>query len=70
MQLYFPQVQRRRRGGGGGGGDFKSSPVYSLACDSRYLFVATDHNVHVFDFKVDCAVSRDYKDLFRHMYRV
>ncbi|KAM7356441.1 F-box/WD repeat-containing protein 4 [Cochliomyia hominivorax] len=67
MQLYFPQVQRRGRGGGG---DVKSSPVYSLACDSRYLFVATDRNVHVLDFKVDCAVSRDYRDIFRHTYRI
>ncbi|XP_037821362.1 F-box/WD repeat-containing protein 4-like [Lucilia sericata] len=68
MQLYFPQINRRRRANGGG--EFKSSPVYSLACDCRYLFVATDHNVHVLDFKVDCAVSRDYRDIFRQMYRI
>lgn len=66
MQLYFPQEQRKKRRGA----EFKSSPVYSIACDSRYLFVATDHNVHVLDFKVDCAVSRDYSDLFRQKFRV
>ncbi|TMW51558.1 hypothetical protein DOY81_003345 [Sarcophaga bullata] len=60
MQLYFPQLHKRRRGGGG---EFVSSPVHSLACDSRYLFLATDHNVHVLDFKVDCALSRDYRDV-------
>ncbi|XP_065358896.1 F-box/WD repeat-containing protein 4 [Calliphora vicina] len=64
MQLYFPQVQSRQRG------DFKSSPVYSLVCDSRYLFVATDRNVHVLDFKVDCAVRKDYRDIFRQMHRI
>lgn len=56
-QLYFPQLQKRRRG------EYVSSPVHSLVCDSRYLFVATDHNVHVLDFKVDCALSRDYRDV-------
>ncbi|XP_013119295.2 F-box/WD repeat-containing protein 4 [Stomoxys calcitrans] len=55
MQLYFPHFQGKERG------DFRTSPVYSIACDSRYMFVATDRKVHVLDFKVDgCAVSRDY----------
>lgn len=65
MQLYFPQIKNSRRGI-----DYRSSPVYSLACDSRYLFVATDHNLHVLDFKVDCAVSRDYRELFRQSHRI
>ena len=60
MQLYFPQLHKRRKRSGG---EFVSSPVHSLVCDSRYLFLATDHNVHVLDFKVDCALSRDYRDV-------
>lgn len=59
MQLYFPYRKRQ-----------SSSPVYSIACDSRYLFVATDHNLRVFDFKADCAVSRDYRNIFSEMKRI
>lgn len=59
MQLYFPNFQ------GKGRRDYRSSPVYSLACDSRYLFVGTDRDMHVLDFKVNCAVSRDYSNFIR-----
>ncbi|XP_075164122.1 uncharacterized protein LOC142236739 [Haematobia irritans] len=57
IQLYFPHSQGKQRG------DIRS-PVYSIACDSRYLFVATDRNVHVLDFTVDScsSVSRDYSN--------
>lgn len=50
IQLYFPGRTRQHR----------SSPVYSLACDSQYMFVATDHNLRVFDFKTNYGVQRDY----------
>ncbi|XP_053953759.1 F-box/WD repeat-containing protein 4 [Anastrepha ludens] len=56
QQLYFPRRSRRSKN--------QSSPVYSLACDNRYLFVATDHNLRVFDFKYNCEECRDYRDIF------
>ncbi|XP_017081058.1 F-box/WD repeat-containing protein 4 [Drosophila eugracilis] len=54
VQLYFPGRTRQHNG---------LSPVYSLACDSRYMFVATDHNLRVFDFKASCGIRRDYSSI-------
>ncbi|XP_011205750.3 F-box/WD repeat-containing protein 4 [Bactrocera dorsalis] len=56
QQLYFPRRSKKARN--------QSSPVYSIACDNRYLFIATDQNIRVFDFKEDCAESRDYRNIF------
>ncbi|KAH8300402.1 hypothetical protein KR018_004377, partial [Drosophila ironensis] len=56
VQLYYPGRTRQHNG---------LSPVYSLACDSRYMFVATDHNLRVFDFKTSFGTSRDYSKLGR-----
>ncbi|XP_030380041.1 F-box/WD repeat-containing protein 4 [Scaptodrosophila lebanonensis] len=55
VQLYFPSRTRLHN---------SSSPVYSLTCDNRYLFVATDHNLRVFDFKVACGIQRDYSNIY------
>ncbi|KAH8255944.1 hypothetical protein KR026_003003 [Drosophila bipectinata] len=54
VQLYFGGRTRVHNG---------LSPVYSLACDSRYLFIATDHNLRVFDFKTSCGTTRDYSNI-------
>ncbi|KAH8350992.1 hypothetical protein KR067_010511 [Drosophila pandora] len=54
VQLYFPGRTRLHNG---------LSPVYSLACDSQYMFVATDHNLRVFDFKTSCGTTRDYSNI-------
>ncbi|XP_017059658.1 F-box/WD repeat-containing protein 4 [Drosophila ficusphila] len=54
VQLYFPGRTRQHNG---------FSPVYSLACDSQYMFVATDHNLRVFDFKANCGIQRDYSNI-------
>ncbi|KAI8036613.1 F-box/WD repeat-containing protein 4 [Drosophila gunungcola] len=54
VQLYFPGRTRQHNG---------LSPVYSLACDSQYMFVATDHNLRVFDFKSNCGIQRDYSNI-------
>ncbi|XP_060656682.1 F-box/WD repeat-containing protein 4 [Drosophila nasuta] len=53
IQLYFPGRTRQHH---------RSSPVYSLACDSQYMFVATDHNLRVFDFRTNYGIKRDYSD--------
>ncbi|XP_037907404.1 F-box/WD repeat-containing protein 4 isoform X2 [Hermetia illucens] len=53
MQMYFPALRRSQ-----------GSPVYSVTCDSRYLFVVTDHNLRVLDFKADWATVRDYRNIF------
>ncbi|XP_055856338.1 F-box/WD repeat-containing protein 4 [Episyrphus balteatus] len=58
VQIYFPSARNGR-----------SSPVYSIACDSRYLFVATDRNLRVLDFKADWAANRDYRNLFKTVIR-
>ncbi|KAL7734485.1 hypothetical protein ACLKA6_010805 [Drosophila palustris] len=58
IQLYFPARTRQHR----------SSPVYSLACDSQYMFVATDHNLRVFDFKTNYGVERDYSIFHDYQY--
>ncbi|XP_022215399.1 F-box/WD repeat-containing protein 4 [Drosophila obscura] len=55
VQLFFPGRTRQQN---------CQSPVYSLACDSQYLFVATDHNLRVFDFKANCGVRRDYSRIY------
>lgn len=55
IQLYFPGRNTGRQ-------QYGTSPVYSLACDSQYMFVATDHNLRVFDFGTNYAVQRDYSD--------
>lgn len=55
-QVYFPSTRNGR-----------TSPVYSIACDSRYLFVATDRNLRVLDFKANWAASRDYRNLFKNV---
>ncbi|EDW72849.1 uncharacterized protein Dwil_GK17228 [Drosophila willistoni] len=55
VQLYFPGRTRQHN---------SRSPVYSLACDSRYMFVATDHNLRVFDFKTNCGIQRDYANMY------
>ncbi|KAH8356781.1 hypothetical protein KR200_011831 [Drosophila serrata] len=54
VQLYFPGRTRQHNG---------FSPVYSLSCDSQYMFVATDHNLRVFDFKASCGIRRDYSKI-------
>ncbi|XP_016997098.2 F-box/WD repeat-containing protein 4 [Drosophila takahashii] len=54
VQLYFPSRTREHKG---------FSPVYSLACDSQYMFVATDHNLRVFDFKSNRGIRRDYSNI-------
>nr|XP_016924644.1 F-box/WD repeat-containing protein 4 [Drosophila suzukii] len=54
VQLYFPGRTREHKA---------FSPVYSLACDSQYMFVATDHNLRVFDFKANCGIRRDYSNI-------
>ncbi|XP_023160138.1 F-box/WD repeat-containing protein 4 [Drosophila hydei] len=53
IQLYFPGRNTGRQ-------QYRTSPVYSLACDSQYMFVATDHNLRVFDFTTNYGVQRDY----------
>ncbi|XP_067643970.1 F-box/WD repeat-containing protein 4 isoform X2 [Eurosta solidaginis] len=62
QQLYFPRRTKRAKN--------QSSPVYSLACDNRYLFVATDHNLRVFDFKENYAERRDYSNVFSDKRRI
>uniref|UniRef100_T1GXC6 WD repeat-containing protein 55 homolog n=1 Tax=Megaselia scalaris TaxID=36166 RepID=T1GXC6_MEGSC len=52
-QIYYPVRQKRK----------ESSPVYSLCCDSRFLFIATDINLRVFDFKADWAKVKDYSNI-------
>lgn len=52
-QIYYPGKTKRK----------DSSPVYSLCCDSRYLFIATDVNLRVFDFKADWAEVKDYSNI-------
>ncbi|ALC43821.1 CG33969 [Drosophila busckii] len=59
IQLYFPGRTRQY---------YKSSPVYSIACDSQYMFVATDHNLRVFDFKANFGVQRDYSSFYDYRY--
>ncbi|EDV52506.2 F-box/WD repeat-containing protein 4 [Drosophila erecta] len=54
VQLYFPGRTRQHN---------SLSPVYSLACDRQYMFVATDHNLRVFDFKASCGIRRDYSHI-------
>ncbi|XP_037939941.1 F-box/WD repeat-containing protein 4 [Teleopsis dalmanni] len=63
IQLYFPQRYSRQRA--------CSSPVYSIACDSRYLFIATDHSLRVFDFKTEGIgnTAQDYRNIFSEIQR-
>lgn len=58
IQLYFPSM--RIRGASG------SSPAYSVANDQSQLFIATDHNLRVFDFDADWAEPKDYTNIFVH----
>ncbi|XP_030573107.1 F-box/WD repeat-containing protein 4 [Drosophila novamexicana] len=53
IQLYFPGRATARQ-------NYRSSPVYSLACDSQYMFIATDHNLQVLDFTTNYGIQRDY----------
>ncbi|CAD7005915.1 F-box/WD repeat-containing protein 4 [Ceratitis capitata] len=62
QQLYFPRRSKRAKN--------QSSPVYSLACDNRYLFIATDHNLRVFDFKESYAECKDYRNIFSDKRRI
>ncbi|EDV97626.1 F-box/WD repeat-containing protein 4 [Drosophila grimshawi] len=55
IQLYFPGRTRQ---------SYRGSPVYSLACDSQYMFIATDHNLRVFDFTTSYSVQRDYSNFY------
>lgn len=58
IQLYFPSRTRQH---------YRGSPVYSLACDSVYMFVATDHNLRVFDFKnTNYGIPRDYTNFHEY----
>lgn len=57
-QIYYP-CKTKRKG---------SSPVYSLCCDSRYLFVTTDFNLRIFDFKADWAEVKDYSNIIANFY--
>lgn len=58
VQLYFPNMHYPGSSG--------SSPAYSVANDQCQLFIATDHNLRVFDFDAGWAASKDYTNLFVH----
>lgn len=53
VQMYYPTMDADVM--------YRGSPVYSLACDSSQLFIATDHNLRVLDFTADWAVERNYQ---------
>lgn len=57
VQMYYP-LMRMFNGG---------SPVYSVATDSSQLFIVTDHNLRVLNFKIDATTteSRDYANYFQ-----
>ncbi|KAH8378970.1 hypothetical protein KR009_002334, partial [Drosophila setifemur] len=61
VQMYFPGRSWRHDG---------FSPVYSLACDSQYMFIATDHNLRVFDFSCSLGTARDYNNIIREQFRI
>lgn len=60
IQMYYPLT--RMYGG---------SPVYSVATDASQLFIVTDHNLRILDFKADTTTEcRDYANIFRNPPRV
>lgn len=58
VQMYYPSLTGEPSSNGRG------SPVYSVSCDMTQLFIATDHNLRVFDFTADWATERNYRDIF------
>lgn len=58
IQLYFPTMKFRGASG--------SSPAYSVVNDQSQMFIATDHNLRIFNFDADWAESKDYTNIFVH----
>lgn len=56
VQMYHPLMTESKHSGG--------SPVYSIACDTTQLFIATDHNLRVLDFTANWAAARDYRNFY------
>lgn len=54
QQMFYPAMDQKSRG----------SPVYSVVADASQLFIATDHNLRVFDFECHWAEPKDYRNLF------
>ncbi|XP_055378675.1 F-box/WD repeat-containing protein 4 [Condylostylus longicornis] len=53
VQMYFALTKRSC-----------GSPVYSITCDSQYLFISRDNDLRVFDFSASWAPSKDYTICF------